>query len=401
MAASPSPCPAPDPVQTLYAQLEARLGGDLARALATQDRLSAALDQSAASEQILTDQITLEEARIADLEDQVAQLDTQIQDTQDRIDVEKAQVTAMARAIYRQPNSLFLVIARAGNLSDALRATADLVVAGQRAHALQARLEADLAKLQADRAARLAALDRENSARDNLVASLSALDDVMSQQNDLSFQLDDLIGQIQDAQSALQGQPPDVTASLAQLLEQEEQDLIQKSEQQAWNQARVGAGLATALRELPAGRGPTELRLSWPVPGARVTQPFGPTSLALEPPLGFYPHFHTGIDMAAPLGTPVLAAADGVVVAVAHTRIGYGNYVILAHGGGIDTLYAHLLETEVNIGDKVTRGQRIGLEGSTGLSTGPHLHFELRINDQVVDPMTYLIVPTGAAPSTP
>jgi len=387
-------------VQTLYAQLEARLGGDLARALATQDRLSAALDLSAASEQVLSDQITLEEARIADLEDQVAQLDTQIQDTQDRIDVEKAQVTAMARAIYRQPNSLFLVIARAGNLSDALRATADLVVAGQRAHALQARLEADLAKLQADRAARLADLDRENSARDNLVASLSALDDVMSQQNDLSYQLDDLTGQIQDALSALQDQPPDVTASLAQLLEQEEQDVIQKSEQQAWNQARVGAGLATALRELPAGRGPTALRLSWPVPGARVTQPFGPTSLVLEPRLGPYAHFHTGVDLAAPLGTPVLAAADGIVVAVAHTRIGYGNYVIMAHGGGIDTLYAHLLETQVNIGDKVVRGQRIGLEGSTGLSTGPHLHFELRINDQVVDPMSYLIVPAGAAPST-
>jgi len=104
--------------------------------------------------------------------------------------------------------------------------------------------------------------------------------------------------------------------------------------------------------------------------------------------------------LAAPLGTPVLAAADGIVVAVAHTRIGYGNYVIMAHGGGIDTLYAHLLETQVNIGDKVVRGQRIGLEGSTGLSTGPHLHFELRINDQVVDPMSYLIVPAGAAPST-
>jgi len=89
----------------------------------------------------------------------------------------------------------------------------------------------------------------------------------------------------------------------------------------------------------------------------------------------------------------VMSAADGVVVAVGHTSVGYGNFVIIAHGGGIATLYGHLLATQVVVGDLVVRGQRIGLEGSTGYSTGPHLHFELRINDQVVDPMPYLPVP--------
>ena len=93
------------------------------------------------------------------------------------------------------------------------------------------------------------------------------------------------------------------------------------------------------------------------------------------------------------------AAADGVVVAVANTRIGYGNYVIVAHGAGIMTLYAHLLETDVNLGDRVARGQRVGLEGSSGLSTGPHLHFELRVHDQVTDPLPYL--PPLNGPTTP
>jgi len=110
----------------------------------------------------------------------------------------------------------------------------------------------------------------------------------------------------------------------------------------------------------------------------------------LEPPLGPYPHFHTGIDLAARIGTPVTAAAMGIVVAVANTQVGYGNYVIVAHGGGIMTLYGHLLETDVRVGDHVIPGQRVGLEGTSGMSTGPHLHFELRVNDQVTDPMPYL-----------
>jgi murein DD-endopeptidase MepM/ murein hydrolase activator NlpD len=388
-------CPAAGAQETIYEQLAARLGGDLATALTAQERLNTALDQTAVSEQVVTDQITQEEATLADLEDQVAQLDTQIQDTQDSIDVEREQIAAMARAAYRQPRSLLQVIARAGSLREALVSTVDLVVAGDRAHALQSRLEADLVKLQSDRSARLADLDREGGVRDLLVTSMNALSDLMATQDDISVQLDDLVSQIQDAQSQLQGQPADVTAALATLLEQEEQDLIAKANQAAWNQAQVGAGLAIAMRELPPGTNLSPLALSWPMIGARITQPFGPSNLVLEPSLGPYPHFHTGIDLAAPLGTPVMAAADGIVVAVAHTSVGYGNYVMIAHGGGVITLYAHLLETDVSTGDKVARGKKIGLEGSSGLSTGPHVHFEVRINDQVVDPMRFL------TPSTP
>jgi len=389
-------CPAAAaPQQTIYQQLATRLGGDLAQALTTQEKLNAALDQTAVSELVVTDQITQEEAIIADLEDKVAQLDVQIQDTQDRIDVERAQIAAMARAAYRQPRSLLQIIARAGSLRDALVSTYDLVVAGDRAHALESRLEADLLKLQSDRDARLADLDRENGVRDQLVASMNALNDLMANQDDLSVQLGDLVTQIQDAEGQLQDQPADVTVALAALLEQQESDLIARSYQAAWNQAQVGAGLALATRMLPPGTNLSPLVLSWPMTGARVTQPFGPSTLLLEPSLGPFPHFHTGIDLAAPLGTPVLAAADGIVVAVAHTSVGYGNYVMIAHGGGVITLYAHLLETDVAMGDKVARGKKIGLEGSSGLSTGPHVHFEVRINDQVVDPARFL------TPATP
>ena len=403
---SPSPCPSStnasnsrttcpstaDPNQAAYSLLESRLGGDIARALQTEQRVAATLDQFAGTEQALTDQISQEEAVISNLEDQIARLDAQITDTEARIDIEKEQLAAMSRAIYRQPDSFWILIARSANLHEALIATTDAVVAGQRAHVLQTRLEADLAKLQADRQARQDDLDRENGTLDLLNANLSSLQDVMSAQSDVSSQLDDLVTQIQDAMGQLRDQPPDVTAALAQLLEAQEQDLIQRSYQTAWSQAQVGVGIAMVNGHLPVGKPIQGLRLSWPMTSFTITQPFGPTNVALEPPYGAYKHFHTGVDLAAPLGTPVLAAADGVVVAVGHGNVGYGNYVVIAHGGGIATLYGHLLQANVHIGDPLLRGQMLGLEGSTGFSTGPHVHFELRVNDQVVDPMPYLPV---------
>ena len=389
-------CPAPtDPNQALYQQLESRLGGDIATALATEQRVAATLDQFSNTSQLLTDQVSHEEDVISSLEDQIAQLDSQIADTQARVDVEKTQLAAMSVAIYRQPDSFWILIARSGNLQEALVATADAVVAGQHAHALQAKLEADLAKLQADRHARQDDLDRENGTLDLLNANLNALQEVMSEQNDVSSQLDDLVNQIQTAQGQLQNQPPGVTAALAQLLEAQEQDLIQRSYQTAWSQAQVGVGVALVNGHLPVGKPIQGLALSWPLMpfSFTITQPFGPTNVVLEPAYGQYRHFHTGIDIAAPLGSPVMAAADGVVVAVGHGYIGYGNFVVIAHGGGIATLYGHLLQTNVLVGDAVVRGQVIGLEGSSGFSTGPHVHFELRVNNQVVDPMPYLPVP--------
>lgn len=388
-------CPPTDPNQALYDQLRARLGGDLARALTSQQELSLALHQSAASQQALSAQIAAEEAKIAAIEAQITQLESQISVTQANIAVEQEQIASLARAIYRQPDSLLVLMARTGNLHDALVAAADMVVAGQRAHALEARLEADLAQLQSDRTTQLAALDRENGVLSDLTTNLSDLNQAIAQQNDITNQLETLMAQLHAAYSAMRNQSPDVTANLAQLLEQQEQDLIQQAYQAAWRQAQVGAGLAIVSRTLPAGTTLPGLVLSWPISGARITQGFGPSGFLLEPPLGAYPHFHTGIDLAAPFGTKVTAAADGVVVAVANTRVGYGNYVIIAHGGGIMTLYGHLLETDVHVGDRVFRGQRVGLEGSSGLSTGPHLHFELRVNDQVTDPMPYLLPFSG------
>ncbi|MBI1306923.1 MAG: peptidoglycan DD-metalloendopeptidase family protein [Bacteroidetes bacterium] len=99
--------------------------------------------------------------------------------------------------------------------------------------------------------------------------------------------------------------------------------------------------------------------------------------------------FHTGMDFTAPKGTDVHATGDGVVESVTSKKWGYGNHIIVNHGYGYKTLYAHLSKFNVKPGDKVTRGQIIGLVGSTGKSTAPHLHYEVIVNGEKRNPANY------------
>lgn len=116
-----------------------------------------------------------------------------------------------------------------------------------------------------------------------------------------------------------------------------------------------------------------------------ITDPYGPR---INPVTG-EPGFHTGTDFGDPYGAPVAASKSGVVVYSGWIN-GYGNTVILDHGNGIQTLYGHNSENLVSVGQSVYRGQTIALVGSTGMSTGPHIHWEIRINGQHVNPMDYL-----------
>ena len=119
---------------------------------------------------------------------------------------------------------------------------------------------------------------------------------------------------------------------------------------------------------------------------SRVTSEFGYRS----DPFTGQTRGHTGIDIAVPTGTPVRAALPGVVTTAAYNAGGYGYYVMVDHGNGMVTLYAHNSKLLVQAGDAVEAGDILSLSGSTGRSTGPHLHFEVRINGQRVNPRSYL-----------
>jgi len=124
--------------------------------------------------------------------------------------------------------------------------------------------------------------------------------------------------------------------------------------------------------------------MTWPVQG-KITSPFGPRIN----PITKTKEMHTGIDIAAKSGTTVVAANAGTIIKAAWNN-SYGNMVMVDHGGGIVTLYAHNSALLVKTGDVVSKGQAIAKSGSTGMSTGPHVHFEVRVNGQYKNPRDWL-----------
>lgn len=137
----------------------------------------------------------------------------------------------------------------------------------------------------------------------------------------------------------------------------------------------------TAVAE-PAGPLMRPMTFEEPLPGFAVNSRFGLRRLGGEP--GF--RMHKGVDIAAPQGTTIYSAAEGEIIRIGYQPSGYGNFIEVRHPNGMTTMYAHLSRIDVASGDRVLAGERIGLVGSTGYSTGPHLHFEVRRDGDQVNP---------------
>lgn len=152
---------------------------------------------------------------------------------------------------------------------------------------------------------------------------------------------------------------------------------IQQQIAEQINQSSSSAPLAAG----PPAPGSASSGLAWPVQGV-LTSGFGPR----------WGSFHPGIDIGVAEGTPIHAAASGTVVLLQSEAEsgGYGNYTCVDHGGGLSTCYAHQTSFATSAGATVVQGEVIGYVGNTGFSTGPHLHFEVRVGGEPQDPMAYL-----------
>ena len=203
-----------------------------------------------------------------------------------------------------------------------------------------------------------------------------------------------VVKQIQDQKTQLQAIRDQRAASVKQIAAIEarfQQMLADMEAQRAALQAQIASLIHESFRARSSGK------WKWPIDGV-ITQGFGCTTYPFEPYDPSCPshHFHSGLDIATDYGTPVHAADGGIVhnftmgCGWGGGLCGYGRYVVMVHAGGFTTLYGHLSGWAVGDGVQVDKDTVIGYEGSTGNSTGPHVHFEIDLAGTPVDPLAYL-----------
>lgn len=223
------------------------------------------------------------------------------------------------------------------------------------------------AKLESERAD-LLALQESTQAKHNSVEELLAAKEE---------QLKSYETQIASAQSQINAYEQDLAAQESKIRQIEEE--MQKAEEEARKKAE-SSGTSYTVKSLG------NTKFIWPCPSSsRITSAFG----GRESPTEGASSNHQGIDIGASTGSDIVAAADGVVT-IATYSASAGNYVMLSHGGGVSTVYMHCSSLNVSEGQSVTQGQVIAKVGSTGYSTGPHLHFGIRSGGSYVNPSNYV-----------
>ncbi len=274
--------------------------------------------------------------------------------------------------IYERGDSGYLnVLLSATSFSDFVERWDDLrllVAANQRAVRARRQAEEHVASVEAALDRTRLALQQQQVAQEQARTQLGAL---AGERRNLVALADEQRRHVATQVAQLE----DLTAAEEARLEA----LIQERQRQLAEQRRA-AGIAGAPSSIDSAVG----SFSWPVSGT-ITSPYG----WRRNPFGGGPEFHQGLDIAAPTGTTVTAAASGTVI-MAQWYGGYGNYILIDNGNGYSTGYGHLSAIYVTSGQQIRRGQAIGAVGSTGASTGPHLHFEVRMNGKPVDPTSRL-----------
>ncbi|MFN2449909.1 MAG: murein hydrolase activator EnvC [Candidatus Baltobacteraceae bacterium] len=244
-----------------------------------------------------------------------------------------------------------------------------LIAADQRAvkerRAAALKVASAQAGLQATQTALTAQEQAQQRARNQLDTLATERANLVALADDQRRHIAGQVAQIEDLDTAQEAQ-------LEALVVERQREL--EAEREA---ARRAAGIVGQSTSAPGV-------LIWPVSGT-ITSPFG----YRRSPFGGGMEFHQGLDIAAPMGTTVTAAAAGTIISAGWYG-GYGNYILIDHGSGMATGYGHLSQIFVAAGQQVQKGQAIGAVGSTGMSTGPHLHFEVRLSGKPTDPAAYL-----------
>ncbi|TMF09757.1 MAG: hypothetical protein E6I37_13580 [Chloroflexi bacterium] len=406
LGASPTPAPAasPSPAGPVLQnrQAQGQLIGELTASEAHALMLEQSLNQSELSLIALGQQILDAEKQVSQLDSRMATVSALHEQASAQLQSDRTKLAAIIRGLYKHQDNFLVSLIRSGGFAGLLRTIGYSDVVLDRERALIRSVQADDVALEHAQATLQRSRQTKKDTLSRLVGFRTTLAGDIANEQSLQTQLQGTIDEALAALDAMQTDSPEMAARRAKLVKMKTDSILSQIEQAVFAQQNFEL-TAQLIAEDPvlAATG----RLLWPIPHATISQGFGPTSYAFEASYAGFAHFHTGIDLAVPLGTPVFAAADGVVMLARPMAdsggqlVGYGNYVIIQHDAGLKTLYGHLLTIGVKEGDVVHRGQLIGLVGSTGNSTGPHTHFEVRIENSPVDPMQMLpdLAPQPAA----
>lgn len=334
-------------------ELEGRLGPLRARA----DRLGAELAALRVRLERLTERLDLEKRRLAEAEDALAR--------------RQVLLGRRLRELYArgEPDPI-LVLVESGSLSAAIE-TADVLQMivdrdrdlSQSVRRYAGRVRETRDEIASVRAEVAAAEARTEVASEEAEAAKAELERQRSRQQTLLNERSKLLGRARGDRREIEAETRDLQARSAALAEK----------------IRAAQGVSSSAPSGSVAVGPVSSSgMAWPVSGT-ITSAFGPR----------WGRMHEGLDIAGGYGTPIAAAAGGTVI-VAGWNGGYGNLVVVDHGNGLSTAYAHMASVAVRVGQSVGQGTVVGAMGSTGNSTGVHVHFEVRVNGGAVNPLGYL-----------
>lgn len=342
-----------------------------------------------AQKDAIDQEIGLLYGQISNINEQIAGYNQLIADKQDELDAAEFNLAELneknkerIRAMEEEGKlSYWSIIFKANDFSDLLdrinmiqeindadqKRLEEMSAAAEQVATVQAELETEKAELE--------------TAREELDAAQADLEEKRAEADEL---LTELIAKGQEFQTIID-ESEELQDELMQEIAQAEKDL-KEAEYQEWLATYVPTTKPSGKDTTPSTQAPSSSGWVSPVKSYTLTSPFG---MRLHPIQKVW-KMHNGVDMAAPQGTPIYAAKSGKVTKTAFQAGGAGYYVTINHGDGFSSVYMHMTHYIVSPGDYVTAGQVIGYVGSTGGSTGPHLHFGISYNGTYVNPMNYV-----------
>ncbi|MCR2043917.1 murein hydrolase activator EnvC family protein [Anaerosalibacter massiliensis] len=319
-----------------------------------------------------SDELSKVEKKLANLNNDIEKTTKEIEEAERKIGKRKDAFNSRLRAMYMNGNIGYIeVLLSAADIKDFLL----------KKEMVQAVVEHDTDLLDYMQEQRNIMDTKKKELKTQIVSAESTKRQVESKKNELMVATrgkQKLMNNVEKDKKELQNQLDELERESNQIASQIANHNNSNNSNNSKGKSGGSTGGSTA--SISASVTPTGGAMIWPTSGP-VTSPFGPR----------WGRLHTGIDIGVGVGTPVVAAKDGVVILTKTGYSGgYGNYIVVDHGGGVSTLYAHNSSLSVGVGTRVRQGQQIAVSGNSGRSTGPHLHFEVRINGRPVNPMGYL-----------